>query len=300
HTQSSLLLEPRISHPPKTTLSADTVCAIGDLHGDLEQGYIALRLAGVVDVQGSWSGGQAALVQTGDLLDRGPNSLDLVELFERLKVEASKAGGKIHTLLGNHEAMNLLGDYRYVSPTELQALGYLQEPHPRTFQDAAEAGLAAWRRRMRKLLLSLVKSLDKPEPDAILAKLNEVVSGAVHACSAGHCTKDQMNLLSDTSSPVWYRGYVQHYEAEICPEVQQVVQALQVQRIVSGHNIMQNGKIKSLCGGRVNLIDVGMSRAYFGNMAVWKCSNDSAYAVHSDKSHKLSMPNTASSSLSAL
>ena len=27
------------------------------------------------------------------------------------------------------------------------------------------------------LLLSLVKSLDKPEPDAILAKLNEVVSG---------------------------------------------------------------------------------------------------------------------------
>lgn len=47
--------------------------------------------------------------------------------------------------------MNLLGDYRYVSPTELQALGYLQEPHPRTFQDAAEAGLAAWRRRMRKV-----------------------------------------------------------------------------------------------------------------------------------------------------
>ena len=28
-----------------------------------------------------------------------------------------------------------------------------------------------------QLLLSLVKSLDKPEPDAILAKLNEVVSG---------------------------------------------------------------------------------------------------------------------------
>ena len=47
--------------------------------------------------------------------------------------------------------MNLLGDFRYVSPTELQALGYLQEPHSRTFQGAAEAGLAAWRRRMRKV-----------------------------------------------------------------------------------------------------------------------------------------------------
>lgn len=102
-----------------------------------------------------------------------------------------------------------------------------------------------------------------------------------------------MNLLSDTTSPVWYRGYVQLYEAEICPEVQKVVQALQVQRIVSGHNIMQNGRIKSLCGGQINLIDVGMSRAYFGNMAVWKCSNDSAYAVHQDRIHRLPMPKPA-------
>ena len=86
-TQSSLEFEPRIKPAPLSTLSADTVCAIGDLHGDLEQGYTALRLAGVVNVQGSWSGGKATLVQTGDLLDRGPNSLGLVELFERLKVD---------------------------------------------------------------------------------------------------------------------------------------------------------------------------------------------------------------------
>ena len=178
-TQSSLEFEPRIKPAPLSTLSADTVCAIGDLHGDLEQAYTALRLAGVVNVQGAWSGGKATLVQTGDLLDRGPNSLGLVELFERLKVdpkadsigalvrhikphcnsqcckqgEASKAGGQVHTLLGNHEAMNLLGDYRYVSPTELEALGYLQEPHPPTLQAARTAGLAAWQRRMRKVQL---------------------------------------------------------------------------------------------------------------------------------------------------
>ena len=86
HTQSSLLLEPRISHPAAATQSAATVCAIGDLHGDLEQGHTALRLAGMVDVRGSWAGGKATLVQTGDLLDRGSNSLELVDLFERLKV----------------------------------------------------------------------------------------------------------------------------------------------------------------------------------------------------------------------
>ena len=123
---------------------------------------------------------------------------------------------------------------------------------------------------------------------------------ALHNCSEGHCSKDQMNLLSDANSPVWYRGYVQQYEAEICPEVQQVVETLQVQRVVSGHNIMQNGKIRSLCGGQVNLIDVGMSRAYFGNMAVWKCSNDSASAVHPERSYKLRISKAAVPSLSGL
>lgn len=106
------------------------------------------------------------------------------------------------------------------------------------------------------------------------------VAGAVQKCSEGHCTQKQADLMTGANSPVWYRGYVQRSEIEICPEVQQVVQAMQVQRIVSGHNIMQNGKICSMCGGLVNLIDVGMSHAYFGNMAVWKCTNDSAYALY--------------------
>ena len=55
---------------------------------------------------------------------------------------------------------------------------------------------------------------------------------------------------------------------------------MQVQRIVAGHNVMSDGRIKSLCGGKVNLIDVGMSRAYLGNMAVWTCSKDTAMAIH--------------------
>ena len=85
-TQSDLVIEPRIKQAHTVIYSADTLFAIGDLHGDLEQGYTALKLAGLVNANGLWSGGKATLVQTGDLLDRGPNSLQLVELFERLKV----------------------------------------------------------------------------------------------------------------------------------------------------------------------------------------------------------------------
>lgn len=76
--------------------------------------------------------------------------------------------------------------------------------------------------------------------------------------------------------------------------MEQVTQALQVERIVSGHNIMQDGKIKTLCDGRLNLIDVGMSKAYFGNMAVWRCSNGTVVAIHPERTYRLKMPAKAS------
>lgn len=66
--------------------SWDAIFAIGDLHGDLSQAQAALALASLTDSSGHWRGGAASLVQTGDLLDRGPDSLALVDLFEKLKV----------------------------------------------------------------------------------------------------------------------------------------------------------------------------------------------------------------------
>ena len=41
--------------------------AIGDLHGDYDKGLEVLRLCGLIDEAGHWSGGDATLVQTGDL-----------------------------------------------------------------------------------------------------------------------------------------------------------------------------------------------------------------------------------------
>lgn len=48
--------------------------------------------------------------------------------------EAEAAGGQVITLLGNHELMNLGGDYRYVAPGELAWLA-------RNASDPATAGL---------------------------------------------------------------------------------------------------------------------------------------------------------------
>ena len=60
--------------------------AIADLHGDYSKATRALRVPGLLDEDGYWAGGKATVVQLGDLMDRGPYSLDCINLFERLKV----------------------------------------------------------------------------------------------------------------------------------------------------------------------------------------------------------------------
>jgi len=83
----------------------ERVVAIGDVHGDYDQLMALLRSAALIDAEGKWSGGKTHLVQTGDLLDRGPDSRKAMELFMRLEEEARTAGGEVHVLIGNHEAM---------------------------------------------------------------------------------------------------------------------------------------------------------------------------------------------------
>lgn len=97
------------------------IVAIGDLHGDYDSYITVLGAAGLVDKKGRWSGGQAHLVQTGDIPDRGPDTRRIIGHMAKLAKEAAKAGGRVHNLMGNHEAMNAYGDLRYVHPGEFQA-----------------------------------------------------------------------------------------------------------------------------------------------------------------------------------
>jgi hypothetical protein len=91
------------------------VIAVGDVHGDLDRFIAILQKAGLIDASRQWTGGSATLVQTGDLLDRGPKSRALMEFLMTLEREAPRrGGGSVRLTLGNHEVMNIMGNVDYV------------------------------------------------------------------------------------------------------------------------------------------------------------------------------------------
>jgi len=78
---------------------------VGDIHGHHDILHAALQAAGLVTTSGDWCGGQTRLWFLGDLVDRGPDGLAVLDLVHRLGIQASQVGGQVATLLGNHEIL---------------------------------------------------------------------------------------------------------------------------------------------------------------------------------------------------
>ncbi|EGN91917.1 hypothetical protein SERLA73DRAFT_191838 [Serpula lacrymans var. lacrymans S7.3] len=99
------------------------IIAVGDIHGDFDNAQKVLQMAGVVDENNEWSGKVDVFVQTGDVIDRGDDTIDLFRWFDELREQAEAVGGIMLTHLGNHEIMNAIGDWRYVYPAEIESFG---------------------------------------------------------------------------------------------------------------------------------------------------------------------------------
>jgi hypothetical protein len=97
------------------------IVAVGDLHGDYDNYLATLQSAGLVNRRGRWIAGDTHLVQTGDIPDRGPDTQRIISHMAKLARDARRRGGRVHNLLGNHEAMNVYGDLRYVTAGEYEA-----------------------------------------------------------------------------------------------------------------------------------------------------------------------------------
>ena len=293
----------------------ERIVAIGDVHGDYDAFVSLLRDTGIIDQKSRWTGGKSHLVQTGDVLDRGPDSRKVIDLLLALEKEAPKAGGRVHSLIGNHEVMNMYGDLRYVIPAEFAAF---------KTADSERTREAYWEQETKALPTPPTKEFkrkweaehplgwfehriqfgyDGPYGKWIRAKnmvvkINDSVflHGGISPKFAA-MTVEQLNnairddlknlaklrmdsaFLTDPDGPLWYRGLAQDDSPEILPFVIRLTEALGVKRIVIGHTPTPGAVLQRL-GGRVVMIDVGLSAYYGSNRACLIIEGGKLFAMH--------------------
>ena len=288
---------------PITKLSLDgrRLVAVGDVHGDFPQAMKALECAKVMDKTGKWCGGDTVVVRGGDILDRGDNELAIMRKFRALAKDARAAGGDFIVINGNHEIMNVLGDFRYVTKgaygecaryTEKKRLAQIAklgeenvEPPPETPEGVnpqTYAGLLARRALFLPGGEMAVKMASNPTvlqvDDTVFAHagIDEShveygfarINAEVSQWMAGSRAQPPKHVLEE-KGVVWTREYGgadagQTSEAAACRRLEKALDATGAKRIVIGHTPQQKG-VNSGCGGKVWRADVGASRGIYGN-----------------------------------
>nr|CAD1819923.1 unnamed protein product [Ananas comosus var. bracteatus] len=268
--------------PPPTRLPpAARLVAIGDLHGDLHKAREALSLAGLSEPSSSaagasrWCGGATVAVQVGDVLDRGGDEIRLLYLLHRLKLDAARHGGALLTVLGNHEVMNVAGDFRYATPAGLDEFA----SWARWFR----AGLA-----MKRLGLTARIAALRPEGPIsarFLAENHTVLvvgdSVFVHGGLLESHVEHGLETINEEvrewirgarprapahvrgrDAVVWLRKFSEDGEGKECDctHLKDVLGRIPgTRRMVMGHTIQKQG-ITAACGEQAVRIDVGLSR----------------------------------------
>jgi hypothetical protein len=284
---------PGLAAASPSLVAPGRLLAVGDLHGDLANARRALQLAGLIDEGDRWSGGDAWVVQTGDLTDKGPDTRAVLDLWMSLERQAAEAGGRAIVLTSNHEALNVAGQSHYVAPEDLLA-----------FLPARAAGLAATRAdleegaRLRREALGpegvygrwiaghdaiavvngvvfLHAGLEPARAARGIAALNAEIRAAL---AAGRYEGE----VRDRDGPLWYRGFVQDPEFLACPRLAASLRDVGATRMVVGHTPEADGRIGARCGGRLLDIDTGISRAMGGHPSALDLTGGDARALLPD------------------
>src|SRR5437667_436259 len=252
---------------PTEAAAANSVVAIGDVHGDFDDFVTILQKAGLIDEQHHWTGGKTTFVQVGDLLDRGPKPRDVMDLMMSLEKEAPKAGGRVVGLLGNHEMMNIMGDLSYVTPVNYASFA---DSDCEKRQKSAYQDYVKWRHGHSALIGELTKPMALTEPQSMArhAQMMEFLG-----------SKDWLSVLPD--GPLWFRGYEQWSEEEGVAQVSKLLVAYKATHIAVGHTVQKGGRIRPRFVNKVFLIDTGMLSSYYpgGRASALEIRNDAKFTA---------------------
>lgn len=253
------------------------VVAVADLHGDLDATRAVLRMVGVLGEGDRWTGGQTVLVQTGDTTDRGPDSKGVIKLIAALGPQAEAAGGRVVALLGNHEAMNIQGDWRYVSPQDVAGFGSVQA---RKTAFSPDGELGQWLRN-RDVVAQVGDTVFVH--GGLSTEWTTLGLDAVNNAARAALDKPMgADEVLGSSGPLWLRPDFSGRTdpKRMCADLKEALDALGARRLVVGHTVQPDHKVAVRCGGALLGADTGISAHYGGHLAAVEILAGDARAIY--------------------
>lgn len=262
-------LKREISIPAAVSAQPDKVFVLSDIEGEFDAGKQLLLAAGVIDRQYNWTFGKGSLVIAGDLFDRGLAVMPWLWLLYSLEDKAAAAGGAVHVILGNHDVMQLSGDFRYTDASYFKNAWLMGRDLHTVFATDTELGRWLRSKNVIEQIGDLLVMHAGLSPDLLhkqwsLERINEMVRPALG--TPRKQLPESVQILFDSRSPFWYRGYFMDPAASIVV-VDSTLQLYHCKKIIVGHTITDT-TIVTKYNGKVIGVDVDQHEGHHKGLLI--------------------------------
>ncbi|ACA85666.1 metallophosphoesterase [Shewanella woodyi] len=270
------LPEPVLNHDAKLVhpdiyTGVKKIVALSDVHGQYDVLIHLLKKQKIIDQNSDWAFGDGHMVMTGDMFDRGHLINEVLWFMYKLDRQASKAGGKLHLLMGNHEQMVMRGDLRYVNERYQTTEKLLNRTYDELYDNSSEIG--QWL-RSKNTLVKINDSLflhggisnEWIERGLNLKKANRLYRANVDKSKEEIRQDPLLNFLFFGNGPTWFRGYFKPDFDE--NELDKILAYFQVKRVVVGHTSQE--QVLGLFDNKVLAIDSSIKNGNSGEILLMK------------------------------
>ena len=256
--------------------NVEKIIAFGDIHGDLNAFKNCLRKANLINLQDRWIGGITHVVQVGDILDRKPRAEDnsdedsefiIISFILKLQIESFLNGGGYHPVIGNHELMNIMGIFDYVSNMGMRHFNTFNErkEYFRQGGDFCKYLACGWNPviKINNCLFchgGLSRSISNKYS---IKEINEMMRSRLYSNKFSLNDINFQNLFIGEKSILWNRDYSNNEEENprILQDVKHVLEKYGCKYMIIGHTPYTEG-VKIKYNGHVICIDTAMSDAF--------------------------------------
>lgn len=271
--RNAFLLEPRNY---QIFNRVDSIAAVSDIHGEYESYIKLMRSQGIIDDKLNWKFGKGHLVVLGDIFDRGNMVTEVLWHLFGLEIQAAKAGGMVHLVLGNHEMLLFGNNLRYTNEKYIKVGAILGNEYSQLY--SIKSVLGQWLRN-QPVMLSINDiifvhggvSIEMVRHKLKIEQINQLFSDMLLGEDVLPENKlEDLRFLINRDGPIWYRGFFT--DNSFCEsKLDSILNFYNKKHIVAGHTTID--EISSYFDNKIFGIDTGLGINQPGGMLIYKNGN---------------------------